>query len=121
MGCQSSSVMVWWAASSIESIATPGPLLKLENASRVELHGIVREDVRGSLLQVTGGAHDRLVGVTLQNAGAQSLSHYADRTDDLLLAGSPFSDGTGNSLALTPAVLTTPGFAEIPVEQIGIR
>lgn len=48
-----------------------GPLLKLENASHVELHGVVLEDVRGSLLQVTGGAHDRLVGVTLQNAGAQ--------------------------------------------------
>ncbi len=51
----------------------------------------------------------------------RSLSHYAARADDVLLGASPFVDGTGKSLELTAAVLATPNFAAIPVDQIGIR
>ncbi len=51
-----------------------GPLLRFTDASHVELRGVVIEHSRGSLLQMTGGTGNRLVGVTLQNAGAEAAS-----------------------------------------------
>ena len=51
-----------------------GPLLQFNGASHVEVRGLVFEDVRGTLVQMSGGAHNRLAGVTLQNAGVHGAT-----------------------------------------------
>lgn len=50
------------------------PILRLDSAELVELRGLVLEASRSTLLEITGGRHNRVAGVTLRNAGADGAT-----------------------------------------------
>ena len=50
------------------------PLLTLNQASYVQVQGLVLETSRTDLVQINGGAHNRLIGVTLRNSGRNGAS-----------------------------------------------
>lgn len=92
----------------IEVSLLDGPLLSLEQAEYVEVHGVVFEASRGTLVTIDGGTHDRLVGVTLRNSGSDGadISGVDNGVTDALVTGVG-STGVdlsgGDRPSLTPA------------------
>lgn len=65
------------------------PLVRLDATQYVELHGLVLEAARGTLLEISGGTHNRAVGVTLRGAGADGaeVSGVDNGVSDALVYG----------------------------------
>ena len=63
-----------FAQSEIVVSLLDSPLVRMSDASHVELRDLTLEAGRAELVQIVGGSHDALVGLTLRNGGADAGS-----------------------------------------------
>jgi hypothetical protein len=95
---RSSGALYLWppanfAASEVVVSSFEGPLVRMSDASYVELWDLTLEAAQGELVQIAGGDHDGLIGLTLRHGGTNAGTVSGE--DHLVRACHVYGVGSG--------------------------